>query len=110
MIEAVVLSFLIVLIRTRRLAIQPHIDGRGTEWVFGGLFVQYAVIYWAQLRIDFFMQYGPILFVASFIPTLYGAWLCRHIRGMRWLALGVALNFIVIAANGGSMPVDLHSS
>jgi hypothetical protein len=48
----------------------------------------------------------PGIHLASFVLLLVGLWLNRHLPGVRLVGLGAFLNFLVIAANGGSMPVD----
>ena len=44
--------------------------------------------------------------IVSYLLVLLGLWLNRHLWPLRVVGLGVALNFLVIAANGGAMPVD----
>ena len=52
------------------------------------------------------LEIGGGLHIMSYLLLLVGLWLNRHLWGMRVVAVGVLLNFLVIAANGGSMPVD----
>jgi hypothetical protein len=48
----------------------------------------------------------PALLILSSYALLFVAVLAnRHLPGMVWLGLGTALNFLVILANGGWMPV-----
>ena len=54
----------------------------------------------------FVLHFGGALNIVSYLLLLVGLWLNRHLWGMRVAAVGVLLNFLVIAANGGSMPVD----
>ena len=80
-------------------------------YVFGSVFVAAAAIQlvlllagvrgWKQAA-----AVGPALVLTSFALVLIGVWMNRRLPGV-WLAgIGVALNFAVIAANGGAMPVD----
>ncbi len=46
------------------------------------------------------------LYVLTFLLVLAGLWLNRRLPGAAVVGAGVFLNFLVIAANGGSMPVD----
>lgn len=55
---------------------------------------------------SFAVQFGGAINIFSYLLLLVGLWLNRHLWGMRIAAVGVLLNFLVIAANGGSMPVD----
>jgi hypothetical protein len=49
---------------------------------------------------------GQALLVASFALVLGGLWLNRRLPGVWVVGIGVLLNFLVIAVNGGSMPVE----
>ena len=49
---------------------------------------------------------GRVLYVLTFVVVLAGIWANRRLTGMWVVGAGVFLNFLVIAANGGSMPVD----
>ena len=45
-------------------------------------------------------------FILTFVLVLSGIWANRRLPGMWLVGVGVFLNLLVIAANGGSMPVD----
>jgi hypothetical protein len=49
---------------------------------------------------------GPPANIVSYLLVLLGLWANRHLWAMRVVGIGVLLNFLVIFANGGSMPVD----
>jgi len=51
-------------------------------------------------------RFGPPLYVFSILLLLLAVGLNLHLMGMRILGLGLLLNFLVIAANGGYMPVS----
>jgi hypothetical protein len=48
------------------------------------------------------------LYILSMVLVLAGIYLDRQIPGMKLMGLGVLLNFLVIAANGGYMPVSVQ--
>jgi hypothetical protein len=48
--------------------------------------------------------------VVSQILLLLFCWINRRLSGIWMLALGLALNLIVIAANGGFMPINPHTA
>lgn len=106
MIEAVALSFLIGLLRRGTIRSLASLDLKGTEWIFFGAVLQYGSVWLAARGVPFFAAYGGLIFVVSFIPLLYGVWRSLHLPGMAWVGVGLALNMLVIAANGGRMPVD----
>ena len=47
---------------------------------------------------------GYALLVSIGLLTVF-AWCNRHVKGISFLGLGLALNLLVIAANGGLMPI-----
>jgi hypothetical protein len=52
------------------------------------------------------IQVGPPANIVVYLLVLLGLWTNRHLWAMRVVCGGVLLNFLVIFANGGSMPVD----
>lgn len=110
MIDGLLIAFIVAFLRRGRLRGWASLDVRGTEWLLFGIVLQYGTVYLALQQIDFFITYGPYLFVGSFVPTLYGAWVSRQLPGMHLIGIGIILNLIVIAANGGSMPVSIPAA
>lgn len=51
-------------------------------------------------------EVGALLHVSSYIPLGVVLWANRSLPGAKAIALGLLLNFVVIAANGGYMPVS----
>ncbi len=49
------------------------------------------------------------LYVSSLAVAALAVWLNRHLPGLTLISLGLALNFVVIALNGGFMPVSLEA-
>lgn len=106
MIDALLVSLAAGWLRRGRWRNFAAVDLRGAEWIFLGALLQFGSLALALRGNAFFTAYGPHLFVLSFVPLLYGVWCMRTLPGMRWLLVGMLLNLLVIAANGGSMPVD----
>ena len=52
---------------------------------------------------------GPALYISSILVLLLAVGLNLSLSGMKILGLGLLLNFLVIAANGGYMPVPLDN-
>lgn len=44
-------------------------------------------------------------FMVSYLLLGWVVWANRHLPGLRWLAMGVFLNGLVVVANGGGMPI-----
>jgi hypothetical protein len=54
-------------------------------------------------------QLGSALYISSILVLLLAVGLNLSLRGMKIFGIGLLLNFLVIAANGGYMPVHLDS-
>ena len=65
------------------------------------LTIQVAIIYLTPAWSDIARLFFPL----THLGILAVAWVNRHLGGMRLLAAGVALNLLVMVANGGFMPV-----
>ena len=107
LVLAVLVSFLIGLIRTRgRIRGLAKLHLRSTGLVFIALVLQIPL-----LRSPAGSREGPfpwvsILFLLSYPLLLLFVWRNRHLAGSWMLGLGVMLNLLVIAANGGFMPIS----
>jgi len=106
LLDAAVLAIVVGLVAGGRLTRLKGLDLRA-PWVFvAAAAVQVGLMVagargWVQLA-----GIGPGLVVASFALVLAGLWVNRRLPGVWVAGIGVFLNFLVIAANGGSMPVD----
>jgi hypothetical protein len=49
------------------------------------------------------------LLVASFVILIFISWSNRHMAGMPVVLVGIILNFMVISANGGAMPITTQT-
>jgi hypothetical protein len=53
---------------------------------------------------EFVHRVGPYIYIGTLVATLFVMLANLHIPGMKLIALGAALNALVITANGGFMP------
>ncbi|MHB1418205.1 MAG: DUF5317 domain-containing protein [Bacillota bacterium] len=81
------------------------VDIRSVFIALLGLVLQGAVDHWSEIS-GIPALWVAVLHLLSFVLLLYFLWLNRRHPGWKIVAAGVALNFLVIAANGGAMPVD----
>ncbi|MHB1127710.1 MAG: DUF5317 domain-containing protein [Bacillota bacterium] len=81
------------------------VEIHGLLFALTGLVLQGGITYWSGIGFipDIWVA---VLHLLSFMFLLYFLWLNRSHPGWKIIAAGVALNFLVIAANGGAMPVD----
>lgn len=74
--------------------------------MFVAFLPQFAVLYLPDIRGQVSDAVAGSLLIASQILLLGFAWLNRGLPGMKILLIGAALNFTVMAANGGFMPIS----
>lgn len=67
-----------------------------------------ALMVTSEVKPDLLGRAFPVLYVLLYLILIYAAVRNWHLWGMRLALLGIVLNLIVIAANGGRMPVDLN--
>ncbi|WP_223701255.1 DUF5317 domain-containing protein [Sutcliffiella deserti] len=79
-------------------------------WVFPVLLGIQLIVYLLQNRIPEIGAYSNIVFLLVYVAGLYFLWMNRHHSGFIIIFFGVLLNFLVMAANGGRMPVSLEAS
>ena len=106
LLDAVVLTIVVSLLASGRLGRLKEIELRGVAVFVLAALVRVALDVlgakgWLAIR-----AVGPWLSIAAYVALLIALWLNRHLWPLRVVALGVLLNFLVIAANHGSMPVD----
>jgi hypothetical protein len=63
-------------------------------------------IYGFQSKYEFLLHISGYLFMVVYILGMYFLWLNRHHHGFLLILAGVFLNFLVMALNGGRMPVS----
>ncbi len=74
--------------------------------VFIAFLPQFAILYLPEVRAQIPDAGAAAILIASQLLLLGFAWLNRKMPGMTILLIGVALNLIVMAANGGFMPIS----
>ncbi|MBU9711742.1 DUF5317 domain-containing protein [Evansella tamaricis] len=79
-------------------------------WVFPILLIFQFSIYLLQERIYFLGMISGYLYIVVYILGLFFLYINRHHKGFLLIFIGVFLNFIVMAVNGGRMPVSLEAA
>jgi hypothetical protein len=100
LVVALVGSILLGLLRGGDLSRIAKVNLKG-HWLYVSGFLLQVMLNWTAPK------YVGILYSLSFLLLLAGAYVDRHIRSMNWVILGIALNAVVIAFNGGKMPVRI---
>jgi len=106
LLDAAILTIVVGLIGGGRVGWLKDLGLRAPAVFVAAALVRIALVVMGAREAPATEQIGGALHVATYLVVLLGLWLNRHLRAMWVVALGVALNVLVIAANGGSMPVD----
>jgi hypothetical protein len=79
-------------------------------WIFPLLLIVQFLTFYLQARYDSLIQYSGFIFMAVYVVGLiFLAVNARH-SGFKLIFTGVFLNFIVMALNGGVMPVSAEAA
>lgn len=107
MIFTVLLSFLIALLRGGSILLLAQTSFRLPFFILFGLGLQLAIFSsWWPAGLE-----GTIgfLYLVALSTLLFAVFFNRHLPGLKLLGVGLASNFLVIAANGGVMPTSLEA-
>ncbi|ARK32679.1 DUF5317 domain-containing protein [Halalkalibacter krulwichiae] len=79
-------------------------------WVFPILLGIQLFVFFFQDRVAILEQFSGFLFILIYIIGMCFLWMNRENKGFTLLLIGVFLNFIVMALNGGRMPVSYEAT
>ena len=77
---------------------------RALPLLLAALFVQVLIFTPILGTLEIIHDIGPYIYIATMLATVAAMVLNFHVPGMQVVALGAALNTLVIIANGGFMP------
>ncbi len=106
LLDAAVLTIILGLIGGGRFGRLKELDLRAAGVFIAAAVVQIGVMALGARGMTAVARVGGPAQMVTYVLLLVGLWLNRHLWGIRIASVGVLLNFLVIAANGGSMPVD----
>lgn len=75
-------------------------------YIFPFLLLLQIIIYIFQGRFEFLATISGTIFMVIYILGIYFLWQNRHHPGFLLIIAGVLMNFVVMALNGGRMPVS----
>lgn len=107
LLESIVLAIFIGFLTGGKLnpLLEVHMKKVGLL-IFGAL-LQAVAFLSVKSNIDFGLNWIiPVLYSMSYVILLGFTWVNRLFPGIRIVAIGIALNALVISLNGGLMPVD----
>ncbi len=75
-------------------------------WVFPALLLFQLCIFYFQNKIEWVGEISQFSFIGVYVIGLIFLWINRFHAHFKFIFVGVLLNFIVMAVNGGRMPVS----
>lgn len=75
-------------------------------WLFFVPLALQLVAFSPLVALPGFGEATRVIYLASMLVAALALVLNRHLPGLTWVAAGLSLNFLVIALNGGLMPVS----
>lgn len=106
LIDALALSVAVGKARRGRFRRLANLELRWISLLVTAFVLQYAALDLSLRGLGWVKAVGPWLFMGTFLLLLVGLGVNWQHRELRLVALGIFLNFLVIAANGGHMPVS----
>lgn len=106
LLDAALLTLIVALLAGGRLSNLSRLDLRA-PWLFAAAAaVQIGVMVLGVRGVPTMARVGGPLHIVTYVLLIGGLWANRHLRGVWVAGLGVLLNCVVLASNGGAMPVD----
>lgn len=102
-LEVIIIAILVGLITGGKMANLGRLDFKYFYMVIAAYVIQAGIDYWAPGNL--FGGY-PYLHLVSYFCLFFVLFQNRRLPGMYFILAGTLLNFIVIALNGGQMPVS----
>lgn len=79
-------------------------------WMFPILLAVQLLMFWLQTQYAWAAAASTYTYMSVYVVGLCFLWMNRHERGFILLMIGTSLNFLVMLANGGRMPVSVEAA
>jgi len=106
LLDAALLTLIVATLAGGRLAKLRDLNFRAPAFFIFAALGKIALAILGSRGSSLALEIGGMVNIVSYLLLLVGLFLNRHLWAMRVAAVGVLLNFLVVTANGGSMPVD----
>lgn len=107
--DGIIISFIVGFLRKGNLRALSQLK-LTWGWIFPLLLTVQIVVFIYQNDIKFLGQASEFIYMAVYIIGLVFLFLNRSHKGFSLIFIGVLLNFIVMAVNGGRMPVSMEAA
>jgi len=105
----IIISIIIGLLRNGKLSSLSQISLKRIELILLACLIQAGLVFLGPKKVKFVLDYSSYMLIFSYIVLLLAVWYNKKLEGIKFIALGIAFNFVVIVVNGGHMPVLLSS-
>ena len=105
----IIISILIGLFRKGTLSNLTQISLKRIELLILACLIQGGLVFFGTRKVKIVLDYSSYALIFSYMVLLLAVWYNKQLKGMNIITLGIILNFAVIIANGGHMPVLLSS-
>lgn len=105
----IIISILIGLFRKGTLSNLTQISLKRIELLILACLIQGGLIFFGSRKVQFILDYSSYALIFSYMVLILAVWYNKQLKGMNIITLGIILNFAVIIANGGHMPVLFSS-
>ncbi len=106
LLDVLIVSIVITLLFGHKLSNLKDLKLKWIELFILGFLIQLAIVWLSFKNVSFVEKYHFALHILSFLLLFIGIYKNLHVPGFKWIGVGVALNFLVIFANNGQMPVS----
>ncbi len=103
--EYVVAIIIIAYLKQRYFSSLWDVKIKAPALILGCFIIQVGSMYFYQ-ETPAYAKWFSVLILLSYFLLSIGAWLNRNLPGFRLFSIGMFMNFLVIACNGGRMPVS----
>jgi hypothetical protein len=107
--DGIILSFIVGFLRKGNLKAMARLKLKW-GWVFPLLLAIQFLIFAFQNDIKILGQASGYIYIVVYILGMLFLFMNRHHKGFTLILIGVFLNFLVMAVNGGRMPVSLEAA
>jgi hypothetical protein len=105
----IIISILIGLFRRGTLSNLTQISLKRIELLILACLIQGGLVFFGTRKVKIVLDYSSYALIFSYMVLILAVWYNKQLKGMNIITLGIILNFAVIIANGGHMPVLLSS-
>lgn len=107
--DGMIISFFIALFRKGSLRGLSELKVKA-GWIFPLLLIVQLVVYYYQNDYKALGQASGLIYMVVYILGLFFLFINRQHQGFNIIFIGVFLNFLVMALNGGRMPVSAEAA